>query len=101
MPDVAPGTITDAHGWPGRWETISREDYSALIKANGGYEALGVVSSCTHPRGDNYVLTAWACRDQDYPLVQNVLEDCDPSLPSGECSGQHAFQRFIYDPACE
>jgi hypothetical protein len=101
MPDTAPGRITDAHGWPGQWETVSREDYWAAVAENGGLRALGVASSCTHPHGDNYVLTAWGRRDQDYPLVQNELEGCNTTSPDhyASCPGVHTFSRFIYDPA--
>lgn len=100
MPDTAPGTITDAHGWPGRWETITREDYWKIIADNGGLKALTVAAGCTHPEGRNYVLTAWARRDQDHPLVQSVQDGCDQSRRE-ECPGRHTFERFIYDPPLE
>jgi hypothetical protein len=96
--DTAPGRITDASGWPGRWETITRADYWDIIAANGGLEALGVASSCTQP--PQYVLTAWARRDQDYPLVQNELKNCDGADPAA-CPGVHTFSRFIHDPSME
>jgi hypothetical protein len=102
MPDTAPGQVTNASGWPGSWQTVTREEYDALIEANGGYQALAVHSACTHRDGENYFLTAWGLRDQDYPLVQNELRGCDESLPPrdyGLCPGTHTFARFIYDPA--
>jgi hypothetical protein len=100
--DTEPGRITDAYGWPGRWETVTREDYHALIEANGGIKALAVHSACTHPDGRNYYLTAWGRRDQDYPLVQNEMDGCDQALPDAAgCPGAHTFARFIYDPAME
>lgn len=101
MPDTAPGNITDAHGWPGRWETITREDYGQAVEENGGYQALSVAASCTHPAGRDYVLTAWGRRDQAYPLVQNVLEGCGTGTVYADCPGTHTFQKFIYDPAME
>jgi len=100
MTDTPPGRITTAREWPGRWETITREDYWAIIEDNGGLEALGVASSCTRPDGANYVLTAWGRRDHQYPLVQNMMEDCDGADPAA-CPGVHTFERFIYDPAQE
>jgi hypothetical protein len=98
MSDAAPGRITDASGWPGRWETITREDYWQVIGENGGLDSLTVASSCTEP--PQYVLTAWARRDQDYPLVQNEMRDCVGADPTA-CPGVHTFSRFIYEPATE
>lgn len=98
MPDTAPGTITPESGWPGHWITVTRAEYHALIEAAGGPGALIVYSSCTRCDPDDYyVLTSWGREDQHYPLVQSVLEDCQP-LPVAECPGKHTYQRFIYDP---
>jgi hypothetical protein len=102
--DTAPGAITEASGWPGRWETITREDYWRIIAENGGGEALTVAAGCTHPGGENLVRTAWARRDENWPLVQSEMDGCDLSLAPSDyarCPGLHTFQRFIYDPAME
>lgn len=102
--DTEPGTITLASNWPGRWETITRGDYHALIEASGGQEALSVHASCTHPDDRNYVLTAWGLRDGNYPLVQSEMDGCDTSVPPGEwerCPGRHTFAKFIYDRSME
>ena len=80
--DTAPGTITDAYGWPGRWVTVTREDYWRIVGENGGLKALAVHSTCTHPEGRNFVLTAWGLRDARYPLVQSELEDCEGFDPA-------------------
>ena len=103
MPDTAPGNITDAYGWPGRWETITRGEYHRLIAEAGGRDALAVASGCTRV-DEGYFLTAWARKGCPYPLVQSEFRSCDNSLPPAryaECPGEHTFCRFIYDPALD
>jgi len=104
VPDTAPGRVTDASGWPGRWETITREEYLAAIAAEGGLEALTVASSCTQPDPERYyVLTAWARRGDNCPLVQSELKGCDTSGPAGhaDCPGTHTFSKFRYELSLE
>lgn len=101
MPDTAPGRTTPASGWPGRWETITSEDYHATIAVSGGLDALSVHAGSTHPHGRNYVVTAWGLPGAACPLVQSETEGCDESVRPWECRGQHTFSRFIYDPELE
>lgn len=101
MPDAEPGRVTPAPGWPGTWTTITRGEYHEIIAAAGGLEGLALASSCTHPHGRNYVLTAWARPGEDRPLVQSELDGCDVTVPWDQCPGTHAYSKFTCDPALE
>ena len=97
MPDALPGRRKPDATWGGAWHAIGRAEYDGIIRNAGGLQALTVAAAATHPRGEDYVYTAWARKDQDYPLVASELEGCAPYAGKGllDCRGTHTFWKFI------